>query len=569
MRSKEDHLIENKSRVLKSKLREEMRKRWAEHFAEVLNREEPIEPVRDEESQTEEIEEIDCTKPRLAEIKTAIKGLKNGKASGIDDITSEMLKADINFTAKRVKELLDKVWEQEKTPEKWRRGLIIKLPKKGNLRECRNWRGITLLPVVSKILGRIIVDRIRRGIDHKLREEQAGFRKGRGTTEQVFVLRNIIEQVNEWQATLYLNFIDFEKAFDSVHRDSLWRIMKSYGVPEKIINVVKMFYKDFMCAVVDKCELGDWFEIKAGVKQGCNMSGFLFLLVIDWVMRRTTGNGERGIRWNFTTKLDDLDFADDIALIASTRQHIQEKTTMMSGNAGRVGLKINAEKTKVMRINARQSDPIVVENNVIEDVEKFMYLGATVSKEGGGTEDLKSRVSKARGTFARLYSIWRSSRISRKTKLRLYKTLVLPVLLYGCETWKVNKGDSHTMDTFHHKCLRQILAIKWQDKVQNEEVLTRAGMREVSQEVQLRRWRFIGHTLRQSRNNNTNVALTWRPEGKRKVGRPKTTWRRTVEQERTKAGWKTWNQARVVAADRTKWRNSVAALCATGHEADR
>jgi len=110
----------------------------------------------------------------------------------------------------------------EKVPLEWKRGLLIKIPKKGNLRERTNWRGVTLLPIVSKILGKIVIDRIRMGIDHRLRKEQAGCRSGRRTTEQIFILRNILEQVNEWQATLYINFVDFEKAFDSVHKKGLW-----------------------------------------------------------------------------------------------------------------------------------------------------------------------------------------------------------------------------------------------------------------------------------------------------------------------------------------------------------
>ena len=121
---------------------------------------------------------------------------------------------------------------------------------------------------------------------------QAGFRSGRGTTEQIFILRNILEQVNEWQATLYINFVDFEKAFDSVHRNGLWMIMSQYGIPQKIINIVKALYDGFECAVVEEDATSEWFELitMTGVKQGCPMSGFLFLLIIDWVMRHT-------VRW--------------------------------------------------------------------------------------------------------------------------------------------------------------------------------------------------------------------------------------------------------------------------------
>ena len=111
-------------------------------------------------------------------------------------------------------------------------------------------------------MGRIVIDRIRIGVESKLRKEQAGFRPGRGTTEQIFILRNVMELSIEWQLSLYVNFIDFEKAFGSVHRDSLWLIMRSYGIPSKIINMVKALYDDFQCAVVDGQDTTDGLRSK-------------------------------------------------------------------------------------------------------------------------------------------------------------------------------------------------------------------------------------------------------------------------------------------------------------------
>ena len=545
--------------------------RWTEYFKEVLNREDPINPITEEEEVElkDMIEEIDTQEPTPDEVREVIKGLQNGKAPGIDSITAELLKADIEFSTQKVHQLLQKIWQQEKIPMNWKKGLIIKLAKKGNLKDCKNSRGITLLPVVGKILGRIIIDRIRRGIDSRLRKEQAGYRRGRGTTEQVFILRNIIEQVNEWQATLHLTFVDFEKAFDSVHRESLWLIMKKYGIPEKIVKIVKTFYEDFQCAVEHQGEICEWFQIKSGVKQGCNMSGFLFLIIMDWVMRRTVRHGENGIRWRFTSKLDDLDFADDIATLSATKQQMQDKTRRMEEEAKRVGLKINTAKTKNMRINARNQEKIKINGQDIEETEEFTYLGATVCKEGGGMKDLKNRLSKARGAFIKLKKIWSSKAISRRTKLRLYKTLVVPVLLYGCETWKMNKGDNKAVDVFLNKCLRRIFNIQWQDHISTEELLRRANMNPLSEEVKWRRWKMIGHILRQDQNNDCNTAMTWAPEGRRRRGRPKTTWRRTVEKERDEAGWTSWAEARTSAADRVTWRRSVEALCVTRHEADR
>ena len=153
--------------------------------------------------------------------------------------------------------MFNKVTEEGVAPKSWSKGLIVKLPKKDNLCEYTNWRGITFLPVISKIFGRVSISRLKKGVDNILRKEQAGFRENRSTIDQIFTLRNILEQVNEWNATLYTQFIDFEKAFDSIHRESLWNIMSIYGIPEELISLTKAIYNNFECAVMEEGETTD------------------------------------------------------------------------------------------------------------------------------------------------------------------------------------------------------------------------------------------------------------------------------------------------------------------------
>ena len=206
----------------------------------------------------------------------------------------------------------------------------------------------------------------------------------------------------------------------------------------------KEYIEGFKCAVIEERETTEWFEIKTGVKQGCVMSGFLFLLVIDWVMKRATSEASRGIRWNFMTVLEDLDFADDIALLSSKIQDLKDKTEKVVEESERVGLKLNAKKCKTLRTkNTRNEDNIRIGNEEVEDVDQFVYFGAIIDKEGGGNKDIQHRLQKARGAFHRLQRIWCCRGIGRKTKLHLFKTLVRPVLFYGCETWKITKKDEH------------------------------------------------------------------------------------------------------------------------------
>ena len=184
--------------------------------------------------------------------------------------------------------------------------------------------------------------RITEAVDERLRKEQAGFRPGRGTTEHIFTLRNILEQCNEWQRDIYVNFLDFEKALDSVDRISLWKILRQYGISQKIVYIITLFYNNFTCCVQNSSSS---IAVNSGVRQGCVMSSFLFIPIIDWIMKNGTEQERTGIRWTLLTKLEDLDFADDIVLISHTRSHFQQKSGRINELAEAVGLKINIGKT--------------------------------------------------------------------------------------------------------------------------------------------------------------------------------------------------------------------------------
>ena len=169
--------------------------------------------------------------------------------------------------------------------------------------------------------------------------------------------------------------------------------MRIYGIPGKMVRAIAAIYSGFECAVVEGNVTSDWFMIKSGVKQGCMMSGFLFLLRLDWVMRKATGDKRRGIRWNFATVPEDLDFVDDIAPLSSKFNDLHEKTRRLAGKAARVGLKLNARKCKTLRTESVSSrEKIVVDGKEVDDVEEFTYLGVIVDKEGGGSKDIMHRL---------------------------------------------------------------------------------------------------------------------------------------------------------------------------------
>ena len=523
----------------------EQEERWTEHFKEVLNRPDPV--VTPDIAEAEVDLDINLETPNKEEILKVIKCLKNNKAPGKDQLSAELFKTDPSLAADILLPLFQKIWQSNTIPRTWTEGNIIKLPKKGDLSNCNNWRGITLLSIPSKAFSRILIDRIKTAVDKRLRKEQAGFRKGKSCCDQIFVLRNIIEQCTEWQRQLIINFIDFEKAFDSIYRESLWKILRNYGIPAKIVQLIQMFYTEFRCSVGDSKDIS--FHVKSGVRQGCVMSSLLFIIAIDWVMRSSLSEGNTGIRWTLFTHLEDLDYADDLALLSHLEKNMQDKTIRLQQNAASIGLNINIKKTVVMALNCRVPPDIEINGNHLECSSSFTYLGSTVTFDGGADKDIQSRIGKARGAFLKLCNIWKSSNISRRTKIKIYNSCVLSVLVYGAECWRMTERDISKLSTFHNGCLRKICKIFWPRKITNTELHQSTGSEDMSTILKRKRWRWIGHVLRRPTNDLARVALRWTPEGKRKQGRPKTTWRRTVEAEMKAHGY-SWGELERMAQNR-------------------
>nr|KAG5711574.1 hypothetical protein BaRGS_016756 [Batillaria attramentaria] len=508
---------------------EEQLKRWAEHFRELLNRPIPETPPDIPPAETEL--PINCDKPSKAEIRKAIMTLRNGKAAGPDEIPAEAIKADTETAVNMLHSLFSKIWEKEEVPAQWKEGIVIKLPKKGDLRDCSNYRGIMLLSVPGKVLNRILLERMREAVDPMLRDQQAGFRRNRSCADQIASLRIIVEQSLEWNSPLYINFIDYEKAFDSVDREALWKLPRHYGVPGKIISLIQCTYQDMSCRIAHAGQLSESFEVKTGVRQGCLLSPFLFLLVIDWIMKTTTAGRKNGIQWTLWTQLDDLDFADDLALLSHSHSQMQDKTTCLEATSAGTGLKINRKKTELMKINTTANTPVTVGGEPIREVESFAYLGSVVDGQGGTDRDVTARIGKARAAMVMLKNVWASKVVSIRTKLRIFNSNVKSVLLYGCETWRTTKTMQQKIQTFLNTCLRRIFNIRWPEKIRNEELWERAGQEPVAKQILRRKWGWIGHTLRKPASSTTRQALTWNPQGKRKRGRPRNSWRRDTEAE--------------------------------------
>jgi hypothetical protein len=548
---------------------EEEINRWKEHFQSVLNIFFTDSTSVDPDISPRTINtRIRVTLPSKTEVINSIKSLPNNKAAGIDGIPAEFFKACPNISAEKLLPLIHYIWENETYPSEMKDGIIVKLPKKGDLTQCNNWRGICVQPIASKIVARILLERIKTHIEAQLDDEQAGFRTGSSCIDHINTLRIIIEQCVEFRSPLHLLFIDFEKAFDSVRREYIWAALRNKGIPEKIIAIIKASYDGATCRVLHRGKLSEQFQVHSGVRQGCLLSPLLFLLVISDVLRKALANSNRGIRWTLFDRLNHLDYADDITFLSHQIMDISEMVHNMEREAKIAGLKINGPKTKLMSVmheeDTRQQPQICIGNHNIEVVTSFTYLGSELSIDGGAELDVESRIKKAKSAFGMLSKIWHNSKMSTNLKLRLFNSNVKSVLLYGCTTWKMTSAIEDRVQVFINRCLRKILRIYWPETISNEVLWRRTDQMKMDTLIRKRKFEWIGHLLRKDGSKIAKHALWWNPltQKGRKQGRPRQSWRRTVEKELREVNL---NKNTIVSAAKNKvrWNKIIQALCPT------
>ena len=177
-------------------------------------------------------------------------------------------------------EICNRIWRTGEWPTPWTQSLIITRPKKGSLQLCQNYRTISLISHSSKV----ILNRLKSQAEEIIAEDQAGFKAGRSTTEQIFNLSILCEKYLQHQQNLYHVFIDFKKAFDSVWHAALWATMRKYNISANLVRTIEQLYDKATSAVQMNGSIGEWFRTTVGVRQGCPLSPTLFNIFLERIM---------------------------------------------------------------------------------------------------------------------------------------------------------------------------------------------------------------------------------------------------------------------------------------------
>ena len=519
-------------RVIKDKLgnvlteNEQIRSRWKEYCEDIYKCNGGEE---EEEVHIEDLEE--GREPLREEVEWAIKNLKDGKAPGCDGLTAEMIKLSGKEGIDVYHHLCRKIWHEGKWPLDWKRAVFIPLPKKGDLKECANYRTIALISHASKILLKIIQKRIEWKVEQEVSAAQAGFRRKSGTRDQMFNLKLIIQKCREFNVDLYVCFIDYSKAFDCVSHSKLWETLRDMGFPSNEVNLIKELYKGQQSAVRTICGTTEWFSVKRGVRQGCILSPYLFNIYTESIMRAVE---DEGVNNHFREcnihghKVSNLRFADDTVLLSHTNEGLQNLVTSVKTHSERKHLMLNSKKTKVMKTDKTIGPvDIKVDNEMLESVNKYEYLGSTVTDNCDGKIEIRRRLAIATNKLLSMTSLWRGE--AAQTKLKILRACIFNIATYGCETWTMTNAVSKLIDSFEMKCYRRILRVKWTDHRTNEWIRNELEVKEnwLRSYVLRQKLKYFGHLKRH--DGMGRIIMEGRVNGKRKRGRPRRQWERDIE----------------------------------------
>ena len=336
---------------------------------------------------------------------------------------AEMVDVAGEIGARRTKRLLNTCMRQCKVLEDWRIGLIVPIWKrKGDAQDPGKYRGISLLSHIMKLLERILDKMLREKVEHKLREEQLGFRKGRGTTDGMFALRQLVEKRLEMQGHMAFAFVDLEKAFDTVPRKMAMATLRWMGAPESEVKMCEAMYENTTGRVVVGSGMPNEFQVNIGLRQGSALNPLFFILVMELISRKIST----------TDALKKIMYADDLVVVAEHREELHGALEEWNEMFKKHGLKMNLDKTEVMWVGQHREElNIRLEGKDIKQENTFVYLGGNISENGRVEVEVRRRIQAGANAWRNVEGVMMDRQISTKLKGKVLDSYVVPASTYG------------------------------------------------------------------------------------------------------------------------------------------
>ena len=419
--------------------------------------------------------------------------MKTGKASSLDSISNGIIKAASKHILTILVALFNKLIKLKHFPSPWAVGMIIPIHKSGDLDDPNNFRGITLNSCLSKLFTFILNERLTTYCDMLglISYNQIGFRKDFRTSDHVFTLKTLIDKSFSENKKLYVCFVDFKKAYDTVWRNGLFFKLLNYGFSPGFVNVIKNMYAQLKACIQLPNGLSNTFQSLIGLKQGCNLSPILFNLFVNEFIN-TLNNIDTDAPSLRNLKASCLFYADDLVLISESEVGLQKSLDTLKQFTSNWFLDINPKKTKHMIFaKGKRNKEIKFSfgDTVLDQCDSYCYLGVVFSKSGSMNMASKALYDKAVGAmFSLIRSVNKHYACNFNLLLGLFDKLIVPISLYNSEVWGTNflpvnqkssdyfnikKISKHIDEQLQIKFLKIILGVN--QRVSNWAVLSETG----------------------------------------------------------------------------------------------
>ena len=407
-------------------------------------------------------EELD--KPiTVDEVEVVIRYLKRNKSFSGDQLLNEYFLESFDILSGHIVDIFNAILNSGFFPTQWSEGIIVPLFKKNDPNNVNNYRGITLVSCFSKIFTGVLNNRLNKWAENNdvLSDSQFGFRKGRSTTDAIFVLNAIIQKILNENGRLFCAFIDLKKAFDSVYLNGLWYKLYKLGINAKMLRVIKDMYNKVKTCVRGCNSYSDFFYCAVGLKQGEVISPILFSLYIEDLELFLQEDPTCGLSLDEITFILML-FADDMVILGKDRNDLQRSLDLLNSYCNKWGLAVNTEKTKVVVFRKRggllNNESWAYNGTPLEVVNNFNYLGTVFNYTGTFVLNQETLVGKGlKALNCLLYNLKRYP-LRPKLVCQLFDAFVGSILNYSCEIWGF--GKCKDIERIHLKFCKILLKVK-------------------------------------------------------------------------------------------------------------
>ena len=457
-----------------------------------------------------------------AEVQTSVKKLNNRRAPGKDEIYAELIKYGPETLIKIIGKVLNLIFEKHQEIDVGV-GLIASITKPKFKGEPKDLRPVTLLTIIRKILSNIVQKRISSKVNNYLSASQHAYREGKSTSDIIWCFRWLAAKMQIVKGRIYVTGIDMSSAFDTIKRSNLLEILRKF-LDEDEMRIIRILLSNTTLELKMKDTETKMFKSNMGSPQGDGLSGLLFDVYFENSLRKVRFkmiSNSALIEHSYikikteiipeeSTYADDADF---MTTEESTKNKLNNivKDTLLEDN---------------LVVNDTKTEHTIIERGKKRNEEEWRNVKKLGSLLGDG-EDIIRRKQLAIVANKEFNQLWiRKEKLSLRVRLRIYNSLVKPILLYNCGTWGISKKEEDSLNAFHRRQLRYVLKINHPHHISNANVYKICKEEPISLFVLKSRWRLFGHELRGGEDAPAYKAMLFyfaRVESTKFRGRPRFT----------------------------------------------